>query len=249
VTNHDVWDAVAQSDGTPGNSFEFLLALQLNRVGPHVQFADITNVNPAFSGKTRMRQTYAAKGNDLANTYARNLVLSFDVEVVRDENGAFQAELQDLLNAARSLGEANRRSIQAYDALGADYAFQAIFAIEHNRTNTDWDSASFFSFTATQYTPTEWITNPVLDGLVPIIAAASPSGAAAAAHVYIQGEHFAGVTGAASVKFGATNATSYTVVDDNLIDAVVPAGSAGLTYIRVTNPEGVGQDFPYTRGA
>jgi hypothetical protein len=255
ATNHDVWDAVEQSDGTPGNSFEFLLAIQAARTGPYVQTADITNVNPAFSGKSRPRQTYGAKGVDLAQTYARNLVLTFDMEVVRDENGAFQPELQDLLVAARSLGVDNRRRIQAYDALGADYAFQSEFSIEHNRTNTDWDSAAFFTFTATQFTPTEWITNPVLTGNVPIITSVAPlTPVAVTEHLFVIGENFwldgaVDVIGAASVKVGATNATSYTVPSDNLIDLVMPAGSAGATYVRVTNTAGVSQDFPITRGA
>lgn len=254
ATNHDVWDAVAQSDGTPGNSFEFLIGIQIARSGPYVQTADITNVNPAFTGKKRARQTYGAKGVDLSVTYARNLVLTFDIEVVRDENGQFQPELQDLIDASKELGTDNRRRLQAYDALGADYAFQADFAIEHARANTGWDDASFFTITAEQYTPTEWIANPVLEGNVPIIGSVLPSGADATEHVYIQGENFhldgeIDVVGAASVKFGATNATSYTVVSDTLIDAVVPAGAPGVITVTVINTAGTTVYSGYTRGS
>lgn len=254
TTNHDVWDAVAQSDGTPGNSFEFLLAVQAARVGPYVQTADVSNVAPAFAGKSRARQTYAAKGVDLASTYARNLVLTFDVEVVRDENGLFQPLLQDLLDATKALGIDNRRRIQAYDALGADYAFQADFSIEAVRANTDWDSASFFTVTATQFTPTEWIDNPVLEGNVPFIESVSPTTpVAAAGHLFVQGAHFflagvADVIGAGSVKIGGTNATSYSVVSDTLLDVVMPAGAAGATTLHVTNSAGT-TDYPITRGA
>lgn len=248
VTNHDVWDAVAQTDGTPGNSFEFLLGVQLNRSGAYIQTADITNVNPAFSGKKRARQTYGAKGNDLSTTYARNLVLTFDIEVVRDANGAFQPLLQDLINASKAFGSANRRRIQAYDALGADYAFLSEFSIEAARANTGWDDASFFTITAEQYTPTTWIANPVLVGNLPVIDTISPVNAATGAHIYIHGSGFAGTTGAASVKIGGVNATSYTVVDAYLIDAVVPAGVAGNAPVLVTSPVGAGAAKDYQRG-
>lgn len=250
VTNHDVWDAVAQTDGTPGNSFEFLLGIQPAAGGAHVRTADITNVNPAFTAKNRNRQTYAAKGVDSMLKYGETLVLTWDHEVVRDANGQYDAILQDLVDASKSKGQANLRSIQAYDALGADYAFQSKFAISISRSGTDWDSAAFFTITATQYGATTWIDNPVLVGNVPVIEAVSPdTPVAAAAHLFIQGRGFEGVTGAASVKIGTTNATSYSVVSDTLIDAVMPAGSAGATYVRVTNPDGVGEDFPIVRGA
>lgn len=85
--------------------------------------------------------------------------------------------------------------------------------------------------------------------LVPIITSVLPSAAAAGATVLIRGSRFTVVAGAAGVKFGGTNATSYTVLDDNTILAVVPAGSAGPTTVTVTNASGTSAAFPYTRGA
>lgn len=83
----------------------------------------------------------------------------------------------------------------------------------------------------------------------PTITAATPTAAAAGSMVTIKGSGFTGVTGAAGVKIGATNATSYTIVDPNTIVAVVPAGSAGSAPIVVTNATGASAAFPYTRGA
>jgi hypothetical protein len=40
------------------------------------------------------------------------------------------------------------------------------------------------------------------------------------------------------VKFGGTNATSWTVQNDSLITAVLPAGSAGTITVLVTNATG-----------
>jgi hypothetical protein len=253
ATNHDVWDAVAQSDGTPGNSFEFLIGIQIARSGPYIRTADITNVNPAFSGKKRARQTYGAKGVDLSVTYARNLVLTFDVEVVRDINGAFQPELQDLIDASKALGTDNRRRLQAYDALGADYAFQSDFSIEHARANTGWDDASFFTITAEQYTPTEWITNPVLVGNVPIITDARTIDGTVpgdGATIYITGDGFGGLSEAtaSNVKFDGVNATDFDVVNDELIIAILPAGDPGVIPVVVggTTPSA---EFLLIRGA
>lgn len=78
----------------------------------------------------------------------------------------------------------------------------------------------------------------------PVISSILPSGAAAGSQVVIQGDHFTGLSGAASVKFGATNATGYTVLDDETILATVPAGAAGEVTVTVGTAT-----KPYTRGA
>lgn len=85
---------------------------------------------------------------------------------------------------------------------------------------------------------------------VPLVAAASPSGAGTGALVTITGAKFSGVTGAAGVKFGATNATSYVVLSDATIVAVMPSGAAGAANITVTHPtSGTSAAFTYTRAA
>lgn len=245
MANNDVWDAIAQQSGTPAHSFEFLLDVYMAASpGVATRFADATNVNPAFAPKNRMRQTYAAKGVDKALKYGDNLVLTFDVEAVRDANGLYQATLQDLLNASKANGLSNVRRMRAYDALGADYAMDADFTISATRTNTDWDSAAFYTITATQYAFRGWIANPVLTGNIPIITNVSPASSADAATVYIQGAYFTGTTGATGVKFDGVNATSYVVQNDTLISAVVPVLAAGVRPIVVTSP--VGASAAYT---
>lgn len=244
MANHDVWDAIAQAEGTPAQSFEFLL--DLYRSGSFQRFADVTNVNPAFTAKNRARQTYAAKGVDKALKYGDNLVLTFDMEAVRDANGLYQPDLQDLLDASKGNGLDNVRRLRAYDALGADYAFDADFSISATRTNTGWDDAGFYTITATQYVFRGWIANPVLTGNVPLIDLVTPPQAADAATVYIQGEQFTGTTGATGVKFGGINATSYVVQNDGLITAVVPALSPGAAPIVVTSPAGASDPYDWT---
>ncbi|MBD5787108.1 IPT/TIG domain-containing protein [Cellulosimicrobium terreum] len=95
----------------------------------------------------------------------------------------------------------------------------------------------------------EKIANPTAPIAAPNLTSALPSGAAAGAQVTIKGTNFNGTTGAGGVKFGGTNATSYTVVDNATIVAVVPAGSAGSAPVIVTNGVGASTPLAYTRGA
>lgn len=82
---------------------------------------------------------------------------------------------------------------------------------------------------------------------VPTLASALPSGAAAGALVKIVGTKFTGVTGPTGVKFGAVNASFYSVDDDNTIYAVLPAGAAGSAPVTVTNGTGTSSALAYTR--
>ena len=92
------------------------------------------------------------------------------------------------------------------------------------------------------------IANPFAgwDVSVPTISAVSPASATAGKLVTITGTGFLGAT---IVKFGAVNATEFSVVNGSTILAVMPAGSAGSAPVQVTTPGGVSANFPYTRGA
>ncbi|MDQ4502183.1 IPT/TIG domain-containing protein [Sinomonas sp. ASV322] len=83
---------------------------------------------------------------------------------------------------------------------------------------------------------------------VPAVTAVegSPDPAKAGELVVITGTGF---TGTASVKFGATAATDYTVNSSTQITAVMPSGSAGAVNVVVANPVGSSAPFSYTRGA
>ncbi|UAY51212.1 IPT/TIG domain-containing protein [Ferruginibacter albus] len=75
--------------------------------------------------------------------------------------------------------------------------------------------------------------NPSPGAGTPTISSFTPSSAAAGATVTINGTN---LTGATSVKFGGTAATSFTVVSATQITAVVGAGATGT--ITVTTPGG-----------
>lgn len=74
----------------------------------------------------------------------------------------------------------------------------------------------------------------------------NPDPAATGDLVTITGTRFTGTT---AVKFGATNATDFTVVSPTTIVASLPAGSAGSTNVTVTNAVGVSTALAYTRAA
>lgn len=88
----------------------------------------------------------------------------------------------------------------------------------------------------------------------PTITAVAPNAGALAGGtiVTVTGTQFIGLTGAAAVKFGATNATSYTVLSPTALTATSPSGT-GTVDIRVTNPIGtsaivVADQFTYSAG-
>jgi IPT/TIG domain. len=81
---------------------------------------------------------------------------------------------------------------------------------------------------------------------VPTIASVTgtPNPAGEGEMVTITGTGFGTAT---VVKFGATNATDFTIVSGAVIEAVVPAGAAGVVAVTVTNATGVSAGFNYTR--
>jgi len=94
------------------------------------------------------------------------------------------------------------------------------------------------------------ITNPGVAAVVPVILSALPSSVAAAGLVTITGSGFTGTVATSGVKFNSVNATSWSVVSDSVIVAVMPTGSAGVGNILVTNAVGPSTPaFAYTRGA
>jgi len=93
------------------------------------------------------------------------------------------------------------------------------------------------------------IAHPDSTAVKAAIASVLPSGAAAGATVAIEGSGFTGITGVTGVKFGTVNATSYNVLSDGTILAVVPAGAAGAVQVTVGTGAQLSDPVIYTRGA
>ena len=94
------------------------------------------------------------------------------------------------------------------------------------------------------------ITHPDTVATVPVVYSFTPitGPAAGGTLVTIKGTGFTGTIAVTGVKFGATNATSWAVVDDDTIVAVAPAHAAGAVAIVVTNgtgPSTTGPNYTY----
>ncbi|WP_455907232.1 IPT/TIG domain-containing protein, partial [Streptomyces niveus] len=81
------------------------------------------------------------------------------------------------------------------------------------------------------------VSVPVLGSVVPVSGPV-----AGGTTVTLTGSNLAGVTG---VRFGATAATSFTVVSSTQIMAVSPAGAVGPVQVTVTSPAGTSNGIPY----
>jgi len=81
----------------------------------------------------------------------------------------------------------------------------------------------------------------------PAITSLSPTfgPAAGGTSIVLTGSNF---TGATAVKFGATNATSFTVDSATQITAVAPAGAVGVVSVTVTSAGGTSAGASYTYG-
>ena len=94
------------------------------------------------------------------------------------------------------------------------------------------------------------ITHPDTVAVVPTVYSFTPAGGgiAGGTMVTVLGNNFTGTVATTGVKFGATNATAWVVLDDDHIVAVAPAHTAGGVSIVVTNATGpsiTGGTFTY----
>jgi hypothetical protein len=102
-------------------------------------------------------------------------------------------------------------------------------------TNADSDNV-MFTFEADP---------PAITGIVP-----DEGPTAGGTVVTISGSGF---TGATDVVFSVTDATDFTVIDDETISAVAPPHAAGTVFVRIQTPDGTSEDVPaaqftYTTG-
>jgi hypothetical protein len=88
--------------------------------------------------------------------------------------------------------------------------------------------------TATKTTAYTYVSSPPAITSLGTITGTTAGGTS----VVITGTNFHGVSGAASVKFGSTNATSYVVNSTTQITAVAPAGTAGTVSVVVVAVDG-----------
>lgn len=243
------FDTVAPTQGDNGNSFEWLWDIASfvpNDPAPSwVNVPDITGLDPKPTNQMKDDTTYANKGKTSQAKTGEDFTLSVQVKGVKDLTGEFQPELLILLAATDPDSDGIIR-YRYYHATSPSLAYEGTAVVEASRANTDNNSTEFFSFSMTGRGDRTKITNPGVTTPEPVLSSALPSGATEGTLVTIKGSALSGAT---SVKFGATNATAFVPVNDTTIVAEMPSGSAGSAAVAVVTAAGTSDSLPYTRGA
>ena len=202
----------------------------------------LTNLAEAQSYTTQDTSTYDTGnlGSDMPTQYKKTLTGS----VLRKKDvGVEDAGQLVLRNAGTTL---TSLQVRWYDRNGGAESFIGTAYVQWEPQGGDATSLETANFTLMiQDIATN--TNPVGAAGVPVILSILPSGQGAGQSVVITGSNFTGLIAVSGVKFNAVNATSFALINDNTITAVLPAGSAGVTPVLVTNAIGVSAAFSYTR--
>ena len=181
-----------------------------------------------------------------ATSYDTNGWKDFDV-TLNEWNGTIKCNRQStsgvqdagqLLLTARvgKFAPNNTIFVRWYDKNGeSEPSYWGTALVEQSQSKTGVGDLDGDQFIFTGKAAATAITNPYASPAVPIILSASPSAQSVGKILTILGSGFASVTATASnVTIGGTNATSFIVESDQMIVAVMPAGSAGSAPIIVT---------------
>jgi hypothetical protein len=212
-----------------------------------VNLKGINDLNPAISPNLVGSDDYDSNGFGSFEKTMQGWVVTAKC-LRKTSSGVFDPG-QELVRAAQlQFGDLARVNLRWYDRNGAPEAFQGLAIVGWSASKTGVADLDEVTATFTGDGILTAIANPYAAAAVPVILGASPSGVAAGGIVNITGTGFVGTVSTTGVKFGGVNATSWIVVSDNTIVAVMPAGSAGSANIVVTNAAGASTAFSYTRG-
>jgi len=212
-------------------------------------FRGINDLNPPITPNLQAADDYDSDGWNAFEKTMQSWVLT--IKALRKTTaGVFDAGQELVRGQQLGFGENARVYVRWYDRNGAPEAYSGRAIVGWVPSKTGVADLDEVTVTLTGDGVLSPITNPGTATVVPDVTSATPSGVAVGGQVSISGSGFTSTVPTTGVKFGATNATSWVVISDNLIVAVMPTGSAGATTITVTNS--VGPDatpLAYTRGA
>jgi hypothetical protein len=213
-----------------------------------VQINGVNDFNPNVANNDQDASAYDTDGWAASETTMKSWTAAVKA-LVRRTAGVLDAGLALCKATQLVFGDSQRLYVRWYLRDTGKEAQQGRAIVSYNRSKTgvadlDEVTVEFKGDGALASVADVSVTAPV-----PQLVSATPSGAAQGALVTITGAYFTSVTGATGVKFGATNATNYSIVSDAVIVATVPAGTAGAANITVTNATGVSAALAYSRGA
>lgn len=175
------------------------------------------------------------------------------LKALRKTNAGVFDTAQEMARARRGkFGDDSMIYFRYFDRNGAPEAYRGRAIVEYNQSKTgvaDWDEVTVTLTGSGALVP---IANPGVAAVAPVIISAvtqDGTNPGTGSLLKLTGSGFAGITAAAAVKVGASNATGYNVVSDSVIILVTPSGSAGDTTASVTNSVGVSNLLPITRQA
>lgn len=221
----------------PASSYNQLLGIQELKLIEELRTADDESYDDAGAAREAVTgYNWRIEGKILYSTNAAGTVVD-----------TIHAFLRTKFNAVRASSvSAGEFGVRWYDRNGLDDGHSMegrcyVKALPPEGGNPG--AQDLVSFTLQGQGPLTAITNP--NGtLLPAVTSVSPvtGGIAGGNLVQIAGTHFSTVTGVTGVKFGATNATNYSIVNDSTIVATAPAHAAGSVQVIVTNPTGASPD-------
>lgn len=224
--------------------FRVDLTSDLTLSGGWVELKGISAFKPTVDSNTVETSAYDTDGWD--SFEITGLAWGATATVFRRTLAGVYDPGQELARAAvGQFGDGARVGLRFYDKNGGPEAYQGVAVVKWERAQDGVKDVDAATITFMGDGARATITNPGVGAAVPTLLSALPSGAATGAQVTVKGSGFTGTT---TVKFGATNATSFAVVSDSALVAVVPAGSAGSAAVTVTNGVGNSTALPYTRG-
>lgn len=246
MADHTLYDTTAPSAGSLALAHQKILRLKQAGVFTNIT-GDINNLAGNPTPITVNREVYGTKGRQSQDIIGYNFAPSFSVEGVRDpvtkQLVAAQAWLVDLLDAAYSEGEDNKREFQWFDALDERLpAFEGKFSVAVADLNTGYADKGGWTFTLTNDGIVQRIPSPIAGTGIPIIESASPAGLTVGDQIVVRGYNFTGTTG---ITVDAATVTEFIVVDAYTIVLVIPATVAGAAPVVVTNGDGPSAEFTY----
>ena len=246
MADQSLYNSTVQTAGTLALAHEKIS--RIKRLGTFENITgDCNNVTAVPTPLTVPRQNYGNKGRPSVRKIGDSWVLSFDVEPVRNDQGAIvQPWLIALLNAAKAVGAANLVDAQLFDAkddaLGAT---QGTYSVAVADLKTGFADEGGYKFTLTSDgNSVQQITSPIAGTGAPVIdSIPTPVGKAPGDLLVVRGFKLSGVI---SATIDAVPVVKISIIDDNTITLLIPAAVTGAAPVTVTNAIGVSNTANYT---
>jgi hypothetical protein len=242
-----LYDTTAPSEGSLALAHQRLIRLKQAGVFANIT-GDVNNLAMNPTPITVQREVYGQKGRTSQDIIGYNFGPTFNVEVVGDpvtkQIVAAQSWFKDLVVAAFSEGDANKREFQLFtDALDEDMpVFEGSFSVAYSEANTGFSDKGVVTFTLANDGVVDQIPSPLASDGKPILESATPAGQTVGDLIVVRGYKLDTFV---SATIDGQNVTEYRVVDPYTVVLQIPATVAGSAPIVVTGTAGASNSLPY----